>query len=133
VAAWAIRSGNRTFDPFSGHVHAIDAARSVSPEKMLANTTPSQMPPRANPPASPLLGHGTPLHITSIFADAVKRIPVVCATTQPGERSRPHAGVPQVRQTSQANEFRIHRIRYRRLSQSGPKRIDLESDYISKN
>jgi hypothetical protein len=96
-------------------------------------TTPSQMPPRANPPASPVLGHRTPLPITSIFADAVKLIRVVHATTQPGERSRPHAGVLLVRQTIQANEFRMHRIRYRPLSQSGPKRIDLESDYISKS
>jgi hypothetical protein len=90
--------------------------------------TRSQMPPRANPPASPLLGHRTPPPITSIFADAVRLIPVVHATTQPGERSRPHADVLLVRQTIQANEFRMHRI-----SQSGPKRINLESDYISKN
>jgi hypothetical protein len=45
-------------------------------------TTPSQMPLRANPPASPLLDHRTPPPMTSIFADAVKLIPVVHATTQ---------------------------------------------------
>ena len=33
-------------------------------------------------PASPLLGHRTPIRIASIFADAVKLIPVVHATTQ---------------------------------------------------
>jgi hypothetical protein len=71
--------------------------------------------------------------MTSIFADAVKLVPVVHATTQPGERSRPHAGVQLVRQTIQANEFRMRPIRYRPLSQSGPKRIDVEPDYISKN
>jgi hypothetical protein len=91
------------------------------------------MPPRANPPASPLLGHRTPPLITSIFADAVKLIPVVHATTPPGERSRPHAGVQLVRQTIQANEFRMKRIQYRHVSQSASKRINLESDYISKN
>ena len=94
---WRRVGYQRTFGPFSDHVHAIDAP------------------------------------ITSIFADAVKLIPVVHATTQPGERSRPHAGVLLVRQTIQANEFLMHRIRYRHLSQSGPKRIDLGSDYISKN
>ena len=93
---WRRVGCQRTFGPFSDHVHAIDAP------------------------------------ITSIFADAVKLIPVVHATTLPGERS-PHAGVLLVRQTIQANEFRMHRIRYRPLSQSGPKRIDLESDYISKS
>jgi hypothetical protein len=51
------------------------------------------------------LGHTTPLHITSIFADAVKLIPVVYATTQSGARSRPHAGVLLVGQTIQANEW----------------------------
>jgi hypothetical protein len=112
VAAWAIRSGNRTFDPFSGHVHAIDAARSVSPEKMvwpgqrdisLAMTTPSQMPPRANPPASPLLGHGTPLHITSIFAEAVKLIPVVRRPSPASVLDRTQACCWSARQSRRTN------------------------------
>jgi hypothetical protein len=43
---------------------------------------------------------------------------------------RPHALV--VRRTVQASAFRVHRIRYRPLSHSWPKRVDLESDQISK-
>jgi hypothetical protein len=62
--------------------------------------------------------------------EAVPQPPYITARR---ERSRPHAGVLLVRQTIQANGFRMHRIRYCHLSQSGPRRIDLESDYISKN
>jgi len=98
-------------------------ARSISPEKVrtLRTIWTHGRDPYPNPPASPLLGQTTPLDITSIFADAVRLIPVVYATTQSGDCSRPHAGLLLVRQTIQANEFLMHRIRYRHLSQSGRK------------